>query len=66
MGNESDKSRQRTSPSAVRAMLSKFGFHMDRVAVTAILIVLLGIWISPFITGTNRPAAGARCGRSSG
>ena len=30
---------------------------MDRIAVTAILIVLLGIWVSPFITGANKPAA---------
>ena len=35
---------------------------MDRVAVTAILIVLLGIWVSPFIAGTNRPASARDAG----
>ena len=32
---------------------------MDRIAVTAILIVLLGIWVSPFIAGVNRHGSAA-------
>ncbi|MBV8780039.1 MAG: hypothetical protein JO353_01465, partial [Phycisphaerae bacterium] len=32
---------------------------MDRIAVSAILVVLLGIWVSPFITGANHPYSAA-------
>src|ERR1700679_640390 len=32
---------------------------MDRVAISAILIVLLGVWVTPFLTGAGRPTTAA-------
>ena len=32
---------------------------MGRVAATVILVVLLGVWVTPFIAGAGRPTAAA-------